>query len=55
MAIDGRPMSELRDLMISLSSHAPGDSIVIEVKRDSETLLIPVELGVRAPAEGGRR
>ena len=45
--IDAEAVSELGDLMRILSMHKPGDLVEIEVKRDSKTLLIPVELGVR--------
>ncbi len=48
MAIDGEAMTELRDLMVVLSGHGPGDIVEIEVRRDSKTVLIPVELGVRS-------
>jgi aminopeptidase YwaD len=48
MAIDGEAMTELRDLMVVLSGHVPGDVVEIEVERDSRTVLIPVELGVRS-------
>ena len=48
IAIDGEAMTELRDLMMMLSRHEPGDVVQIEVERKSETLVIPVELGVRS-------
>jgi len=48
VAIDGEVMTELGDLMVVLSGHVPGDIVEIEVERDSKTVLIPVELGVRS-------
>jgi hypothetical protein len=45
--IDAEAITGLGDLMTVLSMHKPGDVVEIEVKRDSKTLLIPVELGVR--------
>lgn len=48
VAIDGTAMAELRDLMVILSAHAPGDTVEIEIRRGSEAVLIPVELGVRS-------
>ena len=48
VAIDGTAVAELRDLMVVLSAHAPGDTVEIEIRRDSEAVLIPVELGVRS-------
>jgi len=47
IAIDDTAMTELRDLMVVLRAHAPGDTVEIEVRRGSGALLIPVELGVR--------
>jgi hypothetical protein len=46
-AIDGEAMTELRDLMVALSAHEPGDVVEIEVERDSNTIVVRVELGVR--------
>jgi putative serine protease PepD len=54
-AIDGVAMTELRDLMVALSTHAPGDIVEIEVERDSKIILIPVELGVRSSGGHGEK
>jgi hypothetical protein len=55
LAIDGEAMTELGDLMVVLSEHAPGDIVEVEVERDSKTLLIPVVLGVRSSGGHGKK
>ncbi len=47
LAIDGEALNELRDLMVILSRHKPGDIVQIEIARESGTMLLAVELGVR--------
>ncbi|MEO7556955.1 MAG: PDZ domain-containing protein, partial [Acidimicrobiales bacterium] len=35
-AVDGREVTSMSDLVVSLSAHRPGDTIVVEYWRDSE-------------------
>jgi hypothetical protein len=55
LAVDGEALSELRDLMIILSRHKPGDIVQIKVARESGNILLAVELGVRQPVEDQKK
>ncbi len=55
VAIDGGAMTGLGDLMTVLAGHEPGDIVEIVVERDSKTVIIPVELGVRSSSGHGEK
>ena len=44
VAFDGKPVHSVEDYTVLLSSHAPGDSVVLKVRRGAETLEITVVL-----------
>ncbi len=54
-AVGGQVTTDLRDLMVVLSEHAPGDTVSIELERNSETILVPVVLGVRQSGDDRER
>ena len=51
LSIDGEAMTELRDLMMVLSGHKPGDIVEIEVARESGNIHTAVVLGVRSSGD----
>jgi S1-C subfamily serine protease len=44
-AMDDQPVTSMADLAGQITSHAPGDEVMLEVMRDGETLTIDVTLG----------
>jgi S1-C subfamily serine protease len=44
VAVDGRPVSGSADLALALDAHAPGDSVVLRVRRDGSLLDVPLTL-----------
>jgi putative serine protease PepD len=44
-AIDGKPVDDSTALVVSVRSHAPGDSVTLSVLRGGQTLDVPLTLG----------
>ncbi|MDX1448609.1 MAG: trypsin-like peptidase domain-containing protein [Acidimicrobiia bacterium] len=51
VAVDGDPIGDYIDLAAVIRNYAAGDTVVLEIRREGETLELEVELGPR-PAEG---
>jgi S1-C subfamily serine protease len=50
IALDGQPVTGMNDLISRLERYAVGDTVVLTIVRDDETLDVPVELGARPSA-----
>jgi aminopeptidase YwaD len=48
MAVDGKPLADLRQLMTVLTEKRPGDEITLEVLRGGSRLTVKATIGVRA-------
>ena len=46
MAMDGKPVKRLRDIVANLYTMKPGDTVVFTVLREGQHKKIPVKLGV---------
>ena len=45
VAIDGKPVADSTELVVTVRAKAPGDTITVTVQRDGQTVDIPVTLG----------
>ena len=57
VAIDGKPASDAREVLLAISGHRPGDKIRLEVLREGKRLELPAIAGERPaslPARGRR-
>jgi S1-C subfamily serine protease len=55
IALDGQPVTGMNDLISRLERYAVGDTVVLTIVRDDETLDVPVELGARPSAADSMR
>ncbi|HWU32073.1 MAG TPA: PDZ domain-containing protein, partial [Marmoricola sp.] len=44
-AIDGQPINDTITLVVDIRTHNPGDTVMLTVRRGSQTIKIPVKLG----------
>lgn len=51
VAVDGDPIGDFTDLAAVIRNYAAGDKVELEIERDGESLVVPVELGA-TPAAG---
>ncbi|MDO5494601.1 MAG: trypsin-like peptidase domain-containing protein, partial [bacterium] len=47
LRLDGRPVTSPDEVIVTVRSHAPGDTVTLDILRDGEEIQIPIVLGER--------